>query len=84
MDTHCYAGYTVSPYYDPMLAKLIVKGKDRDEAVGRLLSALEEFHIGGIQTNIPFLRKLCASADYRSGDVDTSWVPRFLAEGGLG
>ncbi len=84
MDTHCYAGYTVSPYYDPMLAKLIVVGKDRDEAVSRLLSALHEFHVGGIQTNIPFLRALCAAPDYRSGDIHTGFVPRFLAEGGFG
>lgn len=84
MDTYCYAGITVSPYYDPMLAKLIVVGRDRAEAVARLQSALHEFHVGGIQTNIPFLRKLCAAPDFVSGDVDTSYVPRFLSEGGLG
>lgn len=84
MDTHCYAGFTVSPFYDPMLAKLIVVGRDRAEAVNRLQSALHEFHVGGIQTNIPFLRALCASPDYVSGDIHTGFVPRFLAEGGLG
>lgn len=81
MDTHCYAGYTVSPFYDPMLAKLIVKGKDRKETVARLQSALAEFHVGGIQTNIPFLRRLVAHPDYVKGDVHTSWVGKFLAEG---
>lgn len=84
MDTYCYAGLSVTPYYDPMLAKLIVVGKDRDEAVRRLQSALHEFHVGGIQTNIPFLRKLCASPEYVSGDIDTGFVPRFLSEGGSG
>ena len=80
MDTHCYAGFCVSPYYDPMLAKLIVTGTDRAEAVSRLRSALHEFHVGGIQTNIPFLRKLTAHPDYASGKFDTGWVPKFLAE----
>ncbi len=81
MDTHCYAGFTVSPYYDPMLAKLIVVGKDRDEAVRRLQSALHEFHVGGIATNIPFLRRLCASPEWMAGDFSTAFVPQFLAEG---
>ncbi len=81
MDTHCYAGFTVSPYYDPMLAKLIVVGKDRDEAVRRLQSALHEFHVGGIATNIPFLRRLCAAPEWMAGDFNTAFVPKFLAEG---
>lgn len=80
MDTHCYAGFTVSPFYDPMLAKLIVKGKTREEAVRRLQSALHEFEVEGISTNIPFLRRLCAHADYVAGNVHTSWVAGFLAE----
>lgn len=84
MDTHCYAGFTVSPYYDPMIAKLIVKGRDRNEAVARLQSALHEFHVEGITTNIPFLRKLVRNPIWVEGQFDTSFVPAFLAEGGLG
>lgn len=80
MDTHCYAGFTVSPYYDPMLAKLIVKGRTREEAVRRLQSALHEFEVEGIATNIPFLRRLVGHPDFVSGDVHTSWVSTFLAE----
>ena len=80
MDTHCYAGFTVSPYYDPMLAKLIVRAKDRAEAVARLQSALHEFHVQGIATNIPFLRRLVSHPDFVSGQVHTSWVAGFLAE----
>jgi len=80
METHCYAGFSVSPYYDPLLAKLIVRGRTRDEAVAKLLVALEEFEVGGIATNIPFLRRLIASDGYRTGDFSTSYVPRFLAE----
>ncbi len=79
MDTHAYAGFTISPYYDPMIAKLIVVGSDRAECVARLQAALREFHVEGIKTNIPFLRRLCASPEYVSGEVDTGFVGRFLA-----
>ncbi len=80
LDTHVYAGFTVSPYYDPMLAKLIVTGEDRTDAVQRLQVALAEFHVEGIKTNIPFLRRLVASPEFVSGEVDTEFVGRFLAE----
>jgi len=78
LDTHVYAGFSVSPYYDPMIAKLIVTGRDRPEAVRNLQVALDEFHVEGIKTNIPFLRRLCAHPDYLSGDVNTGFVPRFF------
>lgn len=80
LDTHVYAGFSVSPFYDPMIAKLIVTGRDRAEAVRLLQIALDEFNVEGIQTNIPFLRRLVRSADYISGDVSTAFVPRFLQE----
>ena len=79
METHCYAGFCVSPFYDPLLAKLVVRGNSRDEAVTKLQGALEEFEVEGIATNIPFLRRLVASEGYVSGDFDTSFVPRFLS-----
>lgn len=82
MDTHCYAGFSVSPFYDPMLAKLIVTGNTREEAVRRLQSALDEFEVVGIATNIPFLRRLVKSDMFVSGNFHTSSVPRFLEEGG--
>ncbi|MBI5706821.1 MAG: acetyl-CoA carboxylase biotin carboxylase subunit [Armatimonadetes bacterium] len=81
METHCYAGLSVSPYYDPLLAKLIVSGKDRAEAVRRLQSALYEFHVDGIATNIGFLQRLVAHPDYVSGNLSTAFVPSFLNEG---
>ncbi|MBS1713549.1 MAG: acetyl-CoA carboxylase biotin carboxylase subunit [Armatimonadetes bacterium] len=84
LDTHVYAGFTVSPFYDPMIAKLIVWGQDRDEAVRNLRSALREFDVEGIKTNIPFLQRLCNHPDYRSGQVDTGFVPRFLSESTVG
>jgi acetyl-CoA carboxylase biotin carboxylase subunit len=79
METHCYAGSSVSPFYDPLLAKLVVRGKDRAEAVNKLQAALYEFDVEGVQTNIPFLRRLVASRDYVEGKFDTGFVPRFLA-----
>jgi acetyl-CoA carboxylase biotin carboxylase subunit len=80
METHCYAGYAVSPYYDPMLAKVIVTAENRDAAVKKLQTALAEFEVGGIATNIPFLRRLIASPQYVSGDFHTGFVPAFLQE----
>ncbi len=74
MDTHCYAGFTVSPFYDPMLAKLIVTGKDRADAVNLLQAALAEFHVEGVKTNIPFLRRLVAHPDYVAGRVSTAFA----------
>ncbi|MBC8063765.1 MAG: acetyl-CoA carboxylase biotin carboxylase subunit [Chlorobia bacterium] len=78
METHCYAGFSVSPYYDPLLAKLIVLGKDRADAVRKLRAALYEFEVGGIATNIPFLRRLVEHPEWIKGEFDTGFVPRFL------
>lgn len=78
MESHCYTGFSVSPYYDPLLAKLVVRGNDRAEAVRKLQVALEEFVVEGIATNIPFLRRLVASEGYVTGQFDTGYVPRFL------
>jgi acetyl-CoA carboxylase biotin carboxylase subunit len=78
METHCYAGFSVSPYYDPLLAKLIVRAETREAAVQKLAVALAEFHVEGIATNLPFLRRLVDSAGYRAGTFDTGYVPRFL------
>ena len=80
MDTHVYAGFEVSPFYDPMIAKLIVTGEDRADAVMKLRVALDEFNVEGIKTNISFLQKLVRHPDYISGDVSTAFVPRFLKE----
>ncbi|MCA0359805.1 MAG: acetyl-CoA carboxylase biotin carboxylase subunit [Armatimonadetes bacterium] len=80
LDTHVYAGFSVSPFYDPMIAKLIVTGKDRADAVNKLGIALDEFNVEGIQTNIPFLRKLVRHPDFVKGEVSTAFVGRFLKE----
>ncbi|MBI1332415.1 MAG: acetyl-CoA carboxylase biotin carboxylase subunit [Armatimonadetes bacterium] len=78
MESHCYAGLTVSPFYDPLLAKLIVWGEDRADAVTKLQTALHEFEVEGIATNIPFLRRLCATPSWIEGKFDTGFVPKFL------
>jgi acetyl/propionyl-CoA carboxylase alpha subunit len=63
-----------------MIAKLIVWGENRDAAVRLLQVALNEFEVEGIQTNIPFLKRLTAHPDYVRGDVNTAFVPNFLSE----
>jgi len=75
VDSHIYQEYVVPPYYDSMIAKLIVHAKTRDEAIARMLRALEEFVIEGVHTTIPFHIKLLNSPEFRSGvDYDTKFV----------
>lgn len=81
LDTHCYEGYVVPPYYDSLLAKLVVYGTDRSEALKRLEVALEDFHVSGVSTTIPFLRSLVSRPEFQSGDVSTSWVENVLKGG---
>src|SRR5687767_8502098 len=76
IDTHVYAGYTVPPYYDSLLAKLIVQGRDRQEAIRRMHMALEGFIIEGVTTTAPFLTRVMESARFQSGDVDTKFLER--------
>ncbi|MEX2529781.1 MAG: acetyl-CoA carboxylase biotin carboxylase subunit [Gemmatimonadota bacterium] len=80
LDTHVYSGYTVPPYYDSLLGKLIVSGKTRDEALVRARYALNSFVIEGVSTTIPFLSEIVESEAFQSGDVDTSFVERFMLE----
>jgi acetyl-CoA carboxylase biotin carboxylase subunit len=79
VDTHIYEGYRVPPNYDSMIAKVIVHDLDRPSAIRRARRCLDEMVIEGPRTNIPFLRRLMDSPEYRSGDVDTGFVARFLA-----
>ncbi len=82
VDTHAYHGYKLPPYYDSMIVKLIVHGKDRDEAVRKLRSALGETLIEGIETNIDFVYELISESDYEKGDIDTGYIekhfPRYV------
>src|SRR5258707_74102 len=76
LDAGVRSGDTVTPYYDPLLAKLIVWGKDRPEAVTRLRAALDEFVALGVETNLPFLRRLIASSDFLDANLDTGLIAR--------
>lgn len=82
VDTSCYSGYRVPPYYDPMIAKLIVKGKDRAEAIAVARRALAEFHIGGIHTTVAFHRYMMNESAFLSGtDYDLNYVDNLIAQG---
>ncbi|CUU09791.1 acetyl-CoA carboxylase, biotin carboxylase subunit [Candidatus Kryptobacter tengchongensis] len=75
VDSHIYQEYVIPPYYDSMIAKLIVHARTRDEAIARMLRALEEFVIEGVHTTIPFHIKLLNSPEFRSGvDYDTKFI----------
>ncbi len=76
VDTHIYAGYTVPPYYDSLLAKLIVHGNTRQEALSRMWHALESFIIEGVTTTIPFLQRVIEHPDFEAGRVDTKFLER--------
>ena len=76
LDTHVYTGYTVPPYYDSLLAKVICQGRDRQEALRRMQVALESFIIEGVTTTIPFLARVMADPHFQAGDVDTRFLER--------
>ncbi len=76
VDTHIYAGYTVPPYYDSLLAKVIVHGNTRDEALARMRQALDSFIIEGLTTTIPFLGRVMRHPDFVAGKVDTKFHER--------
>jgi len=80
VDTHVYSGYTVPPYYDSMIAKLIVTGATREIAIARMKRALGEFMIRGIKTTIPFQQEILNHPDFASGNYDIGWVGRYLEE----
>ncbi|WP_121662309.1 acetyl-CoA carboxylase biotin carboxylase subunit [Metabacillus litoralis] len=68
----------VTPYYDPMVAKLIVKGKVREDAINKLQLALSEYHVRGIKTNIPLLREIVEHAAFQSGDTTTNFLAKYF------
>ncbi len=78
IDTAAYAEGTIPPYYDSLIAKLVVRGKDRDEAISRMSRALEMFIVEGIYTTIPLHRRILADPDFRAGKIDTGFIERFL------
>lgn len=78
IDSVVYPGYTITPFYDSMVAKLIVWGKDRDEAIKRMGRALDEFTIEGVKTTIPFQKKVLQNAFFIKGDFYTNFIQRRI------
>jgi acetyl-CoA carboxylase, biotin carboxylase subunit len=81
VDSALYAGYRVPPYYDSLIAKLIVHGNTRNECLMRLRRALEEFVIGGIDTTITLHQRVIAAPDFINGAYDIRWLERFVDQG---
>jgi acetyl-CoA carboxylase biotin carboxylase subunit len=80
VDSHCFSGYFVPPYYDSLLAKVIVHGDDRSDAIARMERALAQMEVTGVPTTLPFHRAVLAHPDFRAGRVGTKWVEeKFLA-----
>ena len=80
VDTHAYTGYTIPPYYDSMIAKLIVKGSTREQALARCRRALDEFVVEGIATTIPFAQQILGNKDFIAGHYDTGFIERMTQE----
>ena len=80
LDTHVYAGYTIPPNYDSMIAKLITTAQTREEAINKMKRALDEFVIQGIKTTIPFHRQLMEHPDYITGNYTTKFMEDFVME----
>jgi len=78
VDTHIQSGAVVPPYYDSLLAKLIIHGRDRPDAIARAAQALARCEIGGVATNVPMHVELLKQKDFAAGAVDTRWFPQFL------
>ncbi len=74
VDSHCYSGYLVPPYYDSLLAKLIVHAEDRDATVKKMLGSLKQFVVRGVPTTIGFHHEVLSHDDFRAGRVNTRWV----------
>jgi acetyl-CoA carboxylase biotin carboxylase subunit len=78
-DGGIYEGAEISIYYDPMISKFAVHGRDRAEAVERLRRALREYEVGGIKTTLPFFRDVLEDEEFIAGQLDTGFIPRFFA-----
>jgi acetyl-CoA carboxylase biotin carboxylase subunit len=81
IDSHVYSGYRIPPNYDSMIAKLIIKGKDRADALSRCRRALEEFIVEGVNTTIPLTLAVVNNKDFASGKYDTGFLERTIKEG---
>jgi acetyl-CoA carboxylase, biotin carboxylase subunit len=80
VDTHVFPGYTTPPYYDSLLAKVVVWGRDRKEALARMRRALDETHMEGVHTNLGYLALVLSEPRFEAGDIDVEFVQRHLAD----
>jgi acetyl-CoA carboxylase biotin carboxylase subunit len=80
VDTHVYAGYTVPPYYDSMIAKLICRAETREECIKKMERALDEFVVEGIKTTVPFHQRLMKDENFRKGNFNTGFLNDFVLE----
>ena len=78
VDSGCYSGITIPPYYDSMIAKLIIYGEDRDTCIARLERALGEFVVEGIKTTIPFYQEVLKEEEFLNGNYDIHWVENYM------
>lgn len=81
LDSHAFEGYTIPPYYDSLVGKLIVKGKDRPDAIARAVAALSDFEVEGIATTIPFHLRMLRDPDFIESRIHTRWIDDRGAEG---
>jgi acetyl-CoA carboxylase biotin carboxylase subunit len=80
VDTHIYQGYTIPPYYDSLIAKLIAYGNDRSEALARMRRALGEFVVEGVRTTIPFHRTVLDNPRFIASQIHTTWVEELMEQ----
>ncbi|MBI5059183.1 acetyl-CoA carboxylase biotin carboxylase subunit [candidate division KSB1 bacterium] len=80
VDSHVYQGYTIPPYYDSLIGKLIAHGHDRAEAISRMRRALEEYVVEGIKTTIPFHLRILATDEFVTGRMHTKWVEEYMEQ----
>jgi len=80
VDSGVYSGYKIPPYYDSLIGKLIVHGRNRVEALMRLRRALDEFVVDGIKTTLPLFQDLIGNPDIANGDYDIHWLEKYLAK----
>jgi acetyl-CoA carboxylase biotin carboxylase subunit len=83
VDSAVYHGYTIPPYYDSLVGKLIVRGRTRSECLMRLKRALDEFVVDGVETTLPLFRALAQEKDVIDGQYHIHWLEEFLARSGL-
>ena len=79
VDSALYSGYSIPPYYDSLIGKLIVHGRDRPEALARLKRALSELIVDGVDTTLPLFHALLAEPDVLNGDYNIHWLEKWLA-----